>query len=248
MTITEDPAPPSGGAPDTPTSTGWSRNQKVLAALVVVLVAALAAFVLTKDDDTPAGNLPPAGDPPTLPSVASAPPDAEGSALLELIEEGRTATFHATYKAVGDPSVRVADTIEVWRKGGKIRNDTLSTQPNQTNRTATISTEDGTTTSCQKLGDLPWSCAAAITQGEGEGGIFAAPKSELGGVDVVESAEQVEGHEARCFTFQRDGGPVKLCVDGDGVPLSQSAAGQEFVISELSKDVDDSAFTPPSTS
>ena len=249
MTITEDPAPPSGSAPDTPTpSSGWSRNQRALAVLVVLLVAALAVFVVTKDDDSPAANLPPAGDAPTLPPVASVPPDAEGTALLELIEKGQEATFHAVFRSAGDPSVRVADTIEVWRKGGKIRNDTTSTQTNQTNRTATLSVEDGKTTACQKLGDLPWTCADAITQGSGEGGLFATPASELGGADVVQSAETVEGHAAQCFSFQRDGGTVKLCVDDDGVPLSQSAAGQEFVISELSSDVDDSVFTPPSTS
>jgi hypothetical protein len=247
LTITEEPETPSGDASTTPTR----RRSRLIPLLVVVVVAAVGIWIVADDGSNDDANLPKAdpGAVGTVPGVVQAPPDAEGTALLDLLDKGHDLTFHATYKGVGDVQALGGETtIEVWRKDGKVRQDATVVQDGTTNRSASVTTQDGKVTSCAKRGDLPWTCEDATTSGDAEAGIFATPANQLQGADVRESDETVEGRAARCYSFDRDGGTAKLCLSPEGMPLSNSAAGQQIVITSDSSDVDDSVFALPPAS
>lgn len=245
MTITTEPAPSPEEAP-APTAS----RRKLLAVVAAVGVAVLAVagwWLLIRDDSPTEANLPEAeeGSVGTIPPAASAAPDAEASTLLELLEAGRDLTFHATYEVTGDPELLGGElTIEVWRKDGRIRQDSTLVRPNTTVRTAGLVLGDDTFT-CSQRDSEPWSCSSAPDPGTNEDGVFGSVAAELDGVDVTESTDTISGRDARCFSFPTGDGAGMLCLTPDGLPLKLSANGQELVLAEVESSVDDAVFEPP---
>jgi hypothetical protein len=248
VTITTEPAPPPDGSPDEPTPAARSRR-KLLAVVLVAVVGLAAAgwWLFIRDDDDDASRLPDAasGSVGSIPPAAESVPDAEAQSLQELLEEGRERTFHTTYQATGDPEALGGDlTVEVWRKDGKIRQDTTVVRGSTTVRSSGFVLGDETVT-CTKTDDAPWACSSEPDPGTTEDGLFGAVAAELSGADVTETQETVAGREARCFTFPTGDSTGKICVTPEGIPLSLSANGQELVIVDVASDVDDAVFEPP---
>lgn len=250
MTITTEPAPPPDGPPDEPAP---ARSRRKLLAVVLVAVVALAAggwWLFIRDDDSAESGLPDAasGSVGSIPPAATGVPDAEAESLQELLEEGRKLTFHTTYTATGDPAVLGGDlTIEVWRKDGKIRQDTTVVRAGTTIRSAGFVLDDDTVT-CSKTDDEPWACSTEPDAGTTQDGLFGAVAAELSGADVTETQETVGGREARCFTFPTGDSTGRICVTPEGIPLSLSANGQDLVVVDVAPDVDDAVFEPPAES
>jgi hypothetical protein len=250
VTITSDPAPPSGGAPEPSAPNSGPRRRGVLLLVAAVAVAALAIWWFAiRDDDDEGSRLPKAtGSEQTIPPPATGAPDKEASALTDLLAKGRDRTFHATYKATGDPAVIGGDlTIEMWRKDGKVRQDTTTVRADQTIRTAGFVLGDGATITCSKADAQPWSCSPQPDPGTDEYGVFGSTADQLQGQDVQEAPGKVGDRDARCFTYGTSDGTGKLCVSDDGIPLSLSGNGQELTLTDLQESVDDGGFQPPAT-
>ena len=251
MTITTDPVPPPDGPPDVPAPTGRSRRGPLLLLALVVLALVAGGWWLFIRDDGDDGSLLPdaeSGSVGTIPRPAEGLPDPEAETLQELLEKGRERTFHTTYKAAGDPEVLGGDlTVEVWRKDGRVRQDTTVVRDGTTVRSAGFILGDDTTT-CTKTDDEPWACVTEPDAGTTQDGLFGAVVAELEGVDVTESKETVAGREARCFSFPTGDSTGKVCLTPEGIPLSLAANGQDLVVTDLVSDVDDAVFEPPSGS
>lgn len=220
-----------------------------MAAVLVVLglVAGAGWWFVLRDDDPAPVELPEAepGAVGTIPPAATALPDAEATTLLGLLEEGRDLTFHATYEATGDTESFGGElTVEVWRKDGKIRQDSVLETSSGTIRTAGF-VIDGKTLTCSQRDEQAWSCSSAADPGTNEDGVFGSVAAELEGVDVTESEDTIGGRAARCFSFPAGDGPGLLCLTPDGMPLKLSANGQELTLAEASSSVDDVVFAPP---
>jgi hypothetical protein len=213
-------------------------------------VAAVAVWWFAiRDDGDEGSHLPKAtGTEQTIPPPATGVPDPETAALTELLAKGRERTFHATYKASGDPATIGGDlTIEMWRKGKQVRQDTTTVRADQTIRTAGFVLADGSTISCSKADTLPWACSPQPDPGTDEYGVFGSTADQLQGQDVQEEAGKVGDRDARCFTYATADGMGRLCVSEDGIPLSLSGNGQELTLTDLQDSVDDGVFQPPAT-
>ncbi len=240
MTITTDteapeqkPARPSG--------------RRLLVMIAVGLLAAVAVFLWRHDSGHAARSALPQVAPGavgTVPVPASAPLDAEGQELVGLLQKGRQLTFHATYKQSGDPAPGGDVTIEVWRKGGNIRQDSHTTSGSGDNDTAGF-VVGGKATTCSKVGSEPWSCSAQPDPGTNLDGIFGSATTQLSGLDVKASDATVAGRPARCFSFPQSDGTGTICVSPDGLPLQLKINQLDLTLQDESSTVDDSVFQPP---
>jgi hypothetical protein len=220
----------------------------VLVAVAIVVAAVAVWWFAIRDDGDEGSHLPKAtGTEQTIPPPAKGVPDREAAALDELLAKGRDRTFHATYRASGDPETIGGElTVELWRKGGKVRQDTTTVRAGQTIRTAGF-VLDGKTTTCSKADALPWSCSPQPDPGTDEYGVFGSTAAQLQGQDVQEEAGKVGDRDARCFTYGTADGTGRLCVSEDGIPLLLAGNGQELTLTGLEESVDDGVFQPPAT-
>jgi hypothetical protein len=219
----------------------------VVAVLAVLAVVALLVWLLVIRDDRKSGTIPsvPTGSTVTVPAAVSLPSDAEGRSLLELMEKGRSLTFHATYKATGDPAVLPGElTIEVWRKGGKIRQDTSLKSDSGTAHTQSF-VIDGKSLTCTQENNDPWSCSPESDPGTNVDGVFGSTAAQLRGIDVTARDDTVSGRAAKCFDFATADGAGTLCFTPDGLPLRLALAGQDLSLNDLQTSVDDAVFSPP---
>jgi hypothetical protein len=228
---------------------GPQRRRRVLpvAAAVLVVAAAVIVFLLVRDDDDDSGGSTPttnSSSEATLPPPVSAPLDAEAEVLADLIAEAREATFHAVYKATGD-AVGGELTLEVWRKDGRIRQDSTLVGSTGTGYTAGILDDDQAIT-CSKQDEAEWVCSETADATEtNPDGIFGAVIEQLAGADVTESTETIDGREARCFSFPTGDGTGSMCLTDEGIPLRLTINETNLVLETLEDDVEDDVFTPP---
>jgi hypothetical protein len=232
-------------APETETRTATRPRWLVPAMAAVALLAALVVGLGLFGGDDPAAE-------PQLSSLPDAPRgvgDEAARELLDLLEAGRALTFHAVYETSStDPEAPGAVTVEIWRDGGRVRQDSVVEAAGQRVHTAAIREPDGTVTSCLQRDGEAWSCGAA--GGAPEGDLFGSVTAQLEGATVTVTDERIGDLAVRCFTIVDavSQSASELCLTPDGIPVRISA-GEEAVLdmTSLERQVDSAVFTPPGT-
>lgn len=244
--VLEPPArPPDQGAP----GRGRRRWPLALGLALAAVLAAAAGWIVQRDDGDGgrSGNMAGPRDRTSvsLPPPVSALPDAEGSELLALLKAGRARTFHAKYDASG-PNIGGKLTLELFRKQGKLRQDTRLESEAGVTLTAGFALGGNTTVSCTKRGAEPWVCARSAGSAETAlDGVFGSIAAELAGVDVTVEDSTAAGRQARCFRFPTRDGQGSLCLTAEGIPVRASVNGTEMTLSEFTESVNDDVFRPP---
>ena len=214
------------------------------AALALAIGVLVVVVVQWGGDDDPDRPLP--SDISVREAEPSAGLDDGGAELVALLEAGRQGRHHARYELAGD-ELEGESTIEVWRDGDRVRQDTeLRTADGEVARTAAVTT-GGTTVACSRVGEEPWACAEAEseTAADSPGEVFGTVEQQLRGVDVSASDDEVDGRQVRCFEFSATDGEGRACVTPDGVPVLVSIGTSEIRLAALDDDVPGDVFTPP---
>ncbi len=237
------PVPDAPPEPTPPVLPGRRRWVPWAVGGAVVLAAVVAGVVVFGggDDDGPDSTVPGSV---TLPEPAAGGLNAGGAELVQLLAVGRSGTYHATY-AIRGGDLGGESSIEVWRDGDRVRQDTvLRTDDGTEVQTAGIRVDDSTI-SCTKRGDEPWSCGEAETDGSETNDLFGSVEAQLEGVDVTARDDEVDGRAARCFDFVTVDGAGSACLTPEGVPLVFSAGDASIELVELDDTVPSEVFTPP---
>lgn len=238
MTVTETrPAP----APDDPPAPGRRRRWPIAVLLVVVVAGLVGALLIGGDGDER-----PSPTTIALPTPEGPALDAGGSELVQLLEAGRSRTFHATYRASGGAVEGAGQlTIELWRGGGRQRQDTVLELANgDVARTAGLVLGDRTVV-CSQRPKQDWTCSETVNRDVDPDGVFGSARDQLKGVAVRSRADTVAGRTVHCFDFTATDGPGTFCVTPEGVPVRVAVGGSEFLLSALSENVEGDAFDPP---
>lgn len=231
-----EPAPP-------PRRRRWPL---LVLAAVVAVAAGIAAFVVTQDDDEPEAAPPVTAE---LPDPLGDVEDPETRELADLLEIGRTATYHARYTLSGsteDGSAAEID-LEVWRDGGRLRQDTVSDAEGQQLQTSSY-LSDGVVTLCTKVGEADWTCAETEPVGTEQDGVIGSVRDQLAGSSVTPRDDEIDGRAVRCFAFSSPEGEGDICITPEGVPVRVDVQGDGITLVDLDEDVPDSAFEPPAES
>lgn len=208
---------------------------------LVVLGGGALAFATTRGDDEPA---PPAAT-SELPDPLAGSNDPDTVELAELLAAGRATTYHATYQAAGTAEVEAgATTFEVWRAGGKLRQDTATTIEGAEVRTASFLTDDELVL-CTKSAAADWVCATSEPTGTEEDGLFGSVTAQLAGGSVTARDDEVAGESVRCFAFSGATGEGDVCVTSQGVPASVRVGELSIELATLVDDVAADVFDPP---
>ena len=234
--MTDDPPRPT--EPSAPTS----RRGTWLLALAAVVAIAVVVLALTGsggDDEE---------DPPLvtsdLPAPAGTTTDPDTLELLELLEAGRGETYHASYTTTGETDAG-ATTLEVWRRGSELRQDSITTVEGDEVRTSSFVRADEVIV-CAQVGEEDWSCSSSPrSEGDDESGVFGSVADQLAGSGVEARDSDVGGVEARCFTYSGPAGDGELCVDDRGIPLSVESDGILIERVDLDGEIADATFDPP---
>lgn len=170
--------------------------------------------------------------------------DAEGEQLLELLRTGLGGTFHAEY-SITQSSGAAGATVAVDHDAGRIHE--LLATPSTAGVDLNATVFDGpTAASCTQPAGGSWTCSAADANAPRADALFRqVTRSDLVGVDVSATPTRIGDREATCFSFDGDQGPVSVCLDPDGVPLSFTVTSLDIQLTALVTTVDPAAFTLP---
>lgn len=221
------------------------RRWPLLVLGAAFLAAAVVAFVvLNEDDEDDPGTAPPVTS--ELPDPLADPADPDTAELGELLEAGRTGTHHARYVLADESPEAVASPVEleVWRDGGRLRQDTASEVEGQAVHTSSFVLDD-TVVLCTRAGEADWSCAESTPSGTESAGIIGTVLDQLAGSEVTPRDDEIDGRTVRCFAFSGADGDGDLCVTPEGVPVRLQYQGAAMNLTELDDDVPDDAFEPP---
>lgn len=179
--------------------------------------------------------------PPAVATSTTLALDDEGAELEALLEQQRELTIHLVYEATsgGDPY-----TLEVFRRDGRVRQETTTETEQGTFRTAGI-LADGQATICQQQPEDDWRCSISEADEGTADGIFGTVLDDLRGLDLARTEETIDGASATCFAYEGATGPGRVCVDERGVPLEVSTPEATLSLTSSDDDVPDSAFEPP---
>jgi hypothetical protein len=181
--------------------------------------------------------------PPTTTTIAREDLPPEAQELLDLVDRGRTGTFHARYTILSPGLGESAATaeLEVWRDADRIRQDTVILDAAGPTRTAGFGSPTGTV-GCQQAPGGAWSCRQVATEAYDPSEDFMTGILELLGASPVTVQDGTVGPFAgRCFALEG----AELCLSAEGVPLRVDAGGTAYEVLELDDDVDDADFVPP---
>lgn len=221
----------------------------------VVAIVALTAFRSDSDEQVRASGAAamakedePAPPPETRGSTAPAPQvTGAGAELTELLDKGKTQTFHARYVTVKDSPLgsKGQVTLEVWNKPPQSRNETHLATGGERIAASDFRTNDGAFR-CSSRGGAPWQCQS-IPSDSPSALMLDVIKSKLPGRQVTSRDEQVAGRPGRCFTIAATGGgrDDDVCVGSDGIPLKLGSGDGIFELAVLEFEVADDVFTPP---
>jgi hypothetical protein len=234
MTILDAPPEVSAESPRRRRRWPW------VAAAVVLGAAAVAVVALGSDDDDPTGPAVTS----ELPDPLDSSNDPDTAELAALLAQGRAATYHATYGTSGGAEAAVeGTTLEVWRDGGRLRQDTSATIEGQEVQTSSFLQDDEVVV-CSTAVD-GWSCSSSVPTGTEEDGVFGSVHQQLAGSSVTARDADVGGEPARCFAFSGPEGDGELCVTLDGVPASIAMGDVRIELTDLEDDVPADAFDLP---
>jgi hypothetical protein len=226
----------------------------VVTILIVLGVVGATLVVPTDSDSTTTTTLPPEGttstDPPTT-TTTKLDPDQLGPEARELydrVQAGRAAGYHVRYQLSGTalPQTASAATLEIWRSGARIRQDTRLDGPDGTTHGANLGGPDGTVT-CQEQPGLAMSCQQDSTEPfPADQDFLSTVLDRISEAQVTHRDDEVIGTQARCYELDASTDRrAELCLDGGGIPLVVDVAGLRAVALEASPTVDPAVFTPP---
>ena len=184
------------------------------------------------------------------PSPSARPPTEEGQELTSLVEEAQGLTYHATYRIVGGPT-GISISVEVWRKGNRVRLDQEQISADQTVRTSGFRLE-GRTIGCTREGDEQWRCTTVDQPRPSPGDASADPLigglvGELSVSDLTVGTEEINGRQARCYKAADES--TEVCVTADeGIAVRLATPQSRLELAELEREVEDSIFEPPAES
>lgn len=218
----------------------WVAPAVVVLVLVLVVGGVAGALVLGSR-----GRGQPAAAPPTTRAGApSAELDAGGEELVSLLAQARDRTYHARYEGRGPEGEARSLTIELWRKGGLVRQDAETVDQGGRSRSATLQIPAGVFT-CRRSGDGPWRCDRAPAGQQPADPLLGRLAGDLDGRDVTARDAEVGGRSVRCFVAAGGGDDTEICATRDGVLVRVASAGARLELVELTEAVDDAVFVPP---
>jgi hypothetical protein len=169
-----------------------------------------------------------------------------GGQLRDLLLHGEQVTHHATYSVTGDPAkVQGLQSLDVWRRGTSLREDSLTRAGTQTVHTISLQLPSGSVL-CVQTNTQPWSCQK---QGAPKGTNPSSPAGLLTGVPnvsgqiVTTDKSVVDGRPVQCFTVTS----LLMCVTEDGIPAKISSPDISYQLTALQTTVGDDVFKPPAT-
>lgn len=225
-----------------------SRLSLLLALVGVVVLVGVAVFLFVSDgddadeaDDTDT-SLP---APPSLPPQVTGELTSEAQELLDLLDQGASGRYHATYAVEGtDAPGSGVTTIELWRDGDRSRRDSRTEVDGATGETIGIVDGDAAV-ACRRTGDEPFVCEEA-EQPEAVGSdVAGSVRDQLLGATVTPRDDEIDGREVRCFGYATEDGPAELCVTADGVVVKLGTESTSLRLTELDDDVPGDVFEPP---
>jgi hypothetical protein len=186
--------------------------------------------------------------------------------LLDRLKKGNALELHATYTSPADTSGTTI-TVQIWRKGGKVRQDVVLAGSGVQTQIEGLQLPDGNV-ACQKPAAADWVCqrvASVANQAGATAGIFDSAAASLNGKDVTATDEKVGADDARCYLIADAGSatassssasdasssssatPVgtTMCVTSEGVPVRVSSQSSNLTLSSVERSVDDAVFAPP---
>lgn len=226
-----------------------TQRTRLVAAVAAVALLPVTVLALAGGDGTDAVDAAAASSttsttaPTTTTTIAREDLPPEAQELLDLVDRGRSGTFHARY-AIFSPglgeSAATAE-LEVWRDVDRIRQDTVILDAAGPTRTAGFGSSTGTI-GCQQAPGGDWTCRQVATEAYDPSEDFMTGILEaLGASPVTVQDATVGAFAGRCFTLAG----AELCLSPDGVPLRVDAGGTAYEILELDDDVADADFVPP---
>ena len=207
-----------------------------LVALIGLGISLLFVFNSNGVDD--------AGPSPT----AARTPTADGRELTSIVEAAQELTYHATYRVGGEQPAEGSISVEVWRKGDRVRLDQELRSEDRVVRSLGFRLE-GRTIGCTREGDDPWRCTAVDQPQPSPGDASADPLigglvGELSAADLNVDTEEINGRQARCY--EAADASREVCVTPDeGIAVRIATPQSRLELVELERDVDDSVFEPP---
>jgi hypothetical protein len=170
-----------------------------------------------------------------------------GQNLLSTLRRGNAATFHLSYKVVGDVSaIGGALTLDVWQSPPQAREDTVLVHDGQTTRTESFTTANGGHL-CTQSASGAWSCQVVPTSqssASGAAGILSSISAQVTGHGVAMAKQTIGGYAVTCYTVQTTDAP-KLCATAQGIPVLISDSDVSYQLVSLSNKVNAAVFTLP---
>lgn len=216
-----------------------NRTSRVHLVVIVVLVCVGLASLGACGSD---------GDEGAGPSPTARPPTPEGRELTSAVEMAQDLTYHATYRIVGAQPTEGSISVEVWRKGNRVRLDQQLQSQDRVVRTSGFRLE-GRTIGCTREDEGDWRCTAVDQTQPSPGEADADPLvgglvGELSVKELTVATEEVDGRPVRCY--KTEDSSRELCVTtDDGIAVRIGTPQSRLELAELEREVDDSIFEPP---
>jgi hypothetical protein len=209
---------------------------------------------------------------PAETTTTTLPLSSTAQELLDRLKKGNALELHATYTSAADASGTTIK-VEIWRKGGKVRQDVVLSGSGVQTQIEGLQLPDGNV-ACQKPAASDWVCqrvASVANQAGATAGIFDSAAASLNGKDVTATDEKVGADDARCYhiadagTASASSSPASasssatdtessssaapagttMCITSEGVPVRVASASSDLTLSSVERSVDDAAFAPP---
>ena len=234
------PAPVGGS----PSGVGPSPMKKIGLVLLGAVVAGAVVGILSALADDREG---PSG--PATTTTTAAPVSAAGNDLISRLDKGRGLGLHVRYEPPADTVTEGtgAVSVELWRSGGRVRQDLVLLASGQRTEVRAFDLDDGNVL-CQRPAEGAWRCVRTRSVATEEGrpaSLIDAAVAGLAGAQVTTSKDSILGSAVTCYAIAGGTGPGKLCVTADGVPLRLAVGGQELTATVVERQVVADVFDLP---
>lgn len=235
-----------------------ARQQKIavwgILMAIFALLAGTLAFSSSNSSSTSASTTSLGATTTTAPATTTTLNPATlspvGQELYALIQTGRAGKYHARYALTGSgvPPTATAATLEVWRDGGRVRQETRLEQPSGASHTINIGGPEGTI-SCNEQPGITLACQQVSKDPlKPDDDFLAAITDRLSPTATIDVRDDTIGSAAvRCYVVNAADATNKaeVCLDAAGVPLRLDSGGLNAVLDARDDAVDPSLFLPP---
>lgn len=217
-----------------PRNRRWPVRAGALVAVVGLVAGSLGAVLLLDDGS----------DDDDVAEAATEDLSEEARDLVELLEAGRTTTYHVRYEGSSPDAPDTVIKLETWQRPPRVRQDSEVVAGGRIARTRSIVLPTGGVR-CTSVASAPWTCREAAAGELRTDAVTADILQRLREGEVRSRFTTIDGRQVRCFTLTRAEGTTELCTNDDGVPIRVRAGASELQAVELSTDVGDDVFAPP---